>query len=118
MKMAPFYFLLLKRHIYAVNIEDEAKLLAYITNDTNNVTTTKVYDSPGILTTCGSSILNENRLFFPNPVKNFIVILFNPNGVMDGGTVVVFDFLGNCLRKYTVDSNFDNLTSDSSTFPG
>jgi hypothetical protein len=104
-------------YAYAYDVEGEAKLLAYITNYSTNVTTTKVYDLPGNLTTGENQLIDEKRLPFPNPAQNSILIPYNPNDMKQGGTIEILGFSGNLLRKYSVDSTFDNLTIDSSTFP-
>ena len=104
-------------YAYAVEVEDEAKLLAYITNYSTNVTTTKVYDLPGNMTTGEYQNYGENLLPYPNPAQTSIVIPYNPEDMMDGGIIEIFEMSGNCIRQYRIDGYFDNLTIDSSTFP-
>ena len=53
-------------YAYAVELEDEAKLLAYITNYSTNVTTTKVYDLPGNMTI---------NFYFPAEIRIWIRLL-------------------------------------------
>jgi hypothetical protein len=104
-------------YAYAYDIEGEAKLLAYITNYSTNFTTTKVYDLPGNLTSGENQLFDKKRLPFPNPAQNSILIPYNPDDMKLGGTIRIFGLLGNLVREYNVDSNFDKLTIDSSTFP-
>jgi hypothetical protein len=104
-------------YAYAYDIEGEAKLLAYITNYSTNFTTTKVYDLPGNLTSGEYQFIDENRLPFPNPAQNSILIPYNSDDMKLGGTIQIFGLLGNLVREYNVDSYFDKLTIDSSIFP-
>jgi len=104
-------------YAYAVKVEEDTKLLAYIINYTTNVTTTKVYDLPGNMTTGDYQLYGENLLPYPNPAQNSIIIPYNPEDMMDGGIIEIFEMSGNCIRQYRIDYYFDNLTIDSSTFP-
>lgn len=104
-------------YAYAVEVDGEAKLLAYITNYSTNITTTKVYDLPGDMTTGEKQILGQNLKPFPNPAQNSITIPYNPQEMYNGGTIEIFEMSGSCIRHYLVDGNFDNLIIDSSTLP-
>lgn len=104
-------------YAYAVEVEGEAKLLAYITNYSTNATTTKVYDLPGNLTTGDDQIYIEPYMPFPNPAQNSIVIPYNPEDMKGGGIIEIFEMSGNCIRQYHIDDYFDHLIIDSSSLP-
>jgi len=96
-------------YAYAVKVEEDTKLLVYITNYTTNVTTTKVYDLPGDLTTEVSSLPSESLLPFPNPAMDVLTIPYPSGEMTEGGEIRVFNSGGRLMKSYQVDNTFNHI---------
>lgn len=103
-------------YAYAVKVEEDTKLLAYITNYTTNVTTTKVYDLPGDLTTEVSSLPFESLLPFPNPAMDVLTIPYPSDEMTEGGEIRVFNSGGQLMKSYQVDNTFNHIIIQPGTF--
>jgi hypothetical protein len=96
-------------YAWVVKVEEDAKLLAYITNSTTNATTTKVYDLPGELTTEVVNVPSESLLPFPNPAINVLTIPYPSDEMTEGGEIRVFNSGGQLMKSYQVDNTFDYI---------
>lgn len=96
-------------YAYAYQVENEAKLLAYITNYTTGATTSKVYSLPGMLVTGVSSNKIETPTPYPNPADSYIIIPYSQEMIGNQGEISVYDISGNCLKTYQIDNTFDHL---------
>jgi hypothetical protein len=96
-------------YAYAVKVEDDTKLLAYVTNYTTNITTTKVYDLPGDLTTEVVLLTSESLLPFPNPAIDAISIPFPSYEMTDRGEIRIFNSGGLLMKSFQVDHTFDHI---------
>ncbi len=100
-----------------MKVEEETKLLAYITNYTTNVTTTKVYDLPGELTTGVVNLTAENLLPFPNPAIDAITIPYPSEEMTEGGEIRVFNSEGQLMKSFLIDQTFDHINVRPGTLP-
>lgn len=104
-----------------VNTDTGTKLIVHIGNFTLGWNKVKVYSLPGTLTT-GNMELYENQFqeamkIYPNPSSSQSTIEFELPQGKQKGEIIIYDIVGNEIKRIPVTAEQKKLTVDNSLLP-